>query len=215
MPTSDELRARFRAIPREVRDLHQDFAIRAWRGISWLERAEHIAGDDLEGRFLALWIGLNALYGQLDQEGRPWGDREALTAFISRIYPLDSTRRLGAVIASSQKAALGLIDNKHLFDAFWADSKTAMAELGREVKQSILRLTEKNQLPLWRTLMSRLYLMRNQLFHGASTKGSALNRKSLRNSVTILAGFLPACLEIMIAYGVTQDWGPVCYPPKP
>lgn len=54
MSASTELRSRFRAIPRDIRDQHQDFAIRVWRGISWLERAESTADDDLEGRFLAL-----------------------------------------------------------------------------------------------------------------------------------------------------------------
>ncbi len=214
MPASDELRVRFREIPRETRDQHQDFAIRVWRGISWLERAEILLTDDLEGRFLALWIGINALYGQLDRDGRPWGDREALAAFISRIYPLDSSGRLRAVVAKNQKSALSLIDNKFLFEGFWAGSKTAKADLGMEVKNAILMLTKPNQLPLWRMLLSRLYLMRNQVFHGASTKGSTLNRKSLRNCVTVLSSFLPACLETMIEYGVTQDWGEVCYPPK-
>lgn len=214
MSVSTDLRSRFRAIPKDARDQHQNFAIRVWRGISWLERNENLAENDFEDRFLALWIGLNALYGQLDQEGRPWGDREALDAFISRIYPLDCSGRLRAVITASQRAALSLIDNKYLHEGFWAESKTAKSDLGREVRQAILLLTKRNQLPLWRMIASRLYLMRNQLFHGASTKGSALNRKSLRDCITVLSGFLPACLETMIDYGVTQDWGQVCYPPK-
>lgn len=213
MLTSDQLRTRFRQIPRAARDQHQDFAIRVWRGISWLERAEKLETDDLEGRFLALWICLNALYGQLDQDGRPWGDREAMGAFISRIYSLDSSDRLRSALAKTQKAALSLIDNKYLHEGFWSGSKSAKADLGREVKDAILALTKSNQLPLWRRIFSRLYLMRSQLFHGASTKGSSLNRKSLRQCVTVLESFLPACIETMIEYGVTRDWGAVCYPP--
>ena len=45
MATANDLRVRFRDIPREIRDEHQDFAIRVWRGISWLERAEILPND--------------------------------------------------------------------------------------------------------------------------------------------------------------------------
>ncbi|HKQ50450.1 MAG TPA: hypothetical protein VJZ71_20425 [Phycisphaerae bacterium] len=62
-------------------------------------------------------------------------------------------------------------------------------------------------------LFDRLYVMRNQVFHGASTKGSKLNRRALQASATVLMDLLPVFLEIMIDVGIDSDWGAVCFPP--
>ncbi len=211
---ADRLRQRFRLIPRDTRDQHQDYAIRVWRAISWLERAEGIANDDVEGRYIACWIGFNALYGQLDRTHKPWGDREAQKAYLTRIYYLDTKRRFAGIIDRRQKAILSIIDNKYLHEAFWLDKPAAAKELQAVAKESILLLHQYHQLKLWRVIVERLYMMRNQVFHGASTKGSSLNRRALNNCTNIVSDFLPACIDIMLDYGVTEDWGKVCYPPK-
>jgi len=78
-PTADDLRKFFRVIPKEQRGAHQPFAIRVWRAISWMERAEQAA--EVEDQFISLWIAFNALYGRVDNQNQPWGDREATGAF--------------------------------------------------------------------------------------------------------------------------------------
>ena len=62
MPTSQELRQRFKAMPKEVRDAHQSSGIRIWRGPSWLERSENASEADIQ--FICLWIA-NALSARL------------------------------------------------------------------------------------------------------------------------------------------------------
>ena len=59
--TAIELRAAFRKLPKEDREANQGFAIRVWRALSWLERAEAMEAGDYEGRFISSWIGFNAL----------------------------------------------------------------------------------------------------------------------------------------------------------
>ena len=55
--------------------------------------------------------------------------------------------------------------------------------------------------------------MRQQVFHGAATSGSRLNRTALTRCTDVLAKVIPAMIEIMIAAGPDTDWGEVCFPP--
>lgn len=55
--------------------------------------------------------------------------------------------------------------------------------------------------------------MRQQVFHGAATSGSKLNRTALKRCTAILMQVMPAMIEIMIAAGPETDWGEVCFPP--
>ena len=70
MTPAADLREAFRKISKSQRDANQPFSIRVWRAISWLERAESFDASDPEGRFISTWIGFNALYGRLDDEGK-------------------------------------------------------------------------------------------------------------------------------------------------
>ena len=72
--TAAELREQFRAIPKPDREARQDFAIRVWRALSWIERAQRLDPADYEGRFISAWIAFNALYGRLQPGGHPLGD---------------------------------------------------------------------------------------------------------------------------------------------
>ena len=62
-------------------------------------------------------------------------------------------------------------------------------------------------------LVTRIYLLRCQLSHGASTCGSRLNRTSIKHCVTMMGWLLPAILHVWIDHGSDEDWGPMCYPP--
>jgi hypothetical protein len=68
-------------------------------------------------------------------------------------------------------------------------------------------------LPILQTLFERIYVMRLQVFHGASTKGSSLNRRALNECTAFLCEFLPLAMEVMIGNGLPIDWGAVCFPP--
>lgn len=214
MPSATELRTRFRALPKEARDANQSFAIRVWRGLSWLERAEGYEAADIEGRFITCWIGLNALYGRQDDQHRPWGDREALGTFLALVWRLDDRGILRQVLGRRQTAVLNLIDDCYLTPLLWEGQHApASRQVKKDVKEAILTYQRHDRLPILRLLFDRLYVMRNQVFHGASTKGSKLNRRALQASATVLMDLLPVFLEIMIEVGIDRDWGAVCFPP--
>jgi hypothetical protein len=54
----------FNAIPDDVKEAHQPFSIRLWRGLSWLQCSE--LAEDVDTRYMLLWVAFNAAYGQDD-----------------------------------------------------------------------------------------------------------------------------------------------------
>lgn len=210
MATASELRASFRSLPTAQRDANQGFSIRVWRALSWLERAESMGRSDYEGRFIAAWISFNALYGRLDSKHRPWGDRESWGAFTSTIWRLDDDKRLRRVLFKRQMMVLKLLDTKFLSAQYWEQGDAALRTIKKDVRHAI---TSYGTLHVFRNLFERLYIMRVQVFHGASTKGSKLNRRVLQSSGGVLLDLLPVMLEIMIVRGVEEDWGLVCFSP--
>lgn len=215
MPTAAALRDQFRRIPKDQREANQSFSIRVWRGLSWLERAEGLGSDDLEGRFIYSWIGLNALYGRKSPDAKPYREREALETFLAQVWRLDSHGLIGRILGRRQPAVLNLIENQYLSIPFWdGEPAPAIRKVKGEAKSAILLFPKSNREPIMRMLFERLYVMRNQIFHGASTKGGKLNRRTLQYSATLMVDLLPAFLEIMIESGVGQDWGEVMFPPR-
>ena len=210
---ADELRGRFRQIPKDQRETHQPFAIRVWRGLSWLERAEQAA--EVEDQFISLWIAFNALYGRQDEESRVWSEKKAWIELLGSVWRLDSEGLLRSHLRDRQVAVLGIIGNKYLSREFWDTPERDGHDkrLHEEVCSLLPRFGEKNLFPILATLFDRLYIMRVQLFHGASTKGSSLNRRTLRQCTLVLAEIMPTLLGIMIENGIGVDWGGICFPP--
>ena len=87
--TADTLRERFRSIPESERGANQAFSIRVWWGLSWLERAE--GANDVEVRFISLWIAFNAIYGYL-YEGANAPDHASWQEFLAKIVKADGQR---------------------------------------------------------------------------------------------------------------------------
>ncbi len=211
--TATELRKRFRDIPKDQRETHQPFAIRVWRGLSWLERAEQAA--EVEDQFIALWIAFNALYGRQDEESRVWSEKKAWMEFLGSVWRMDANGLLRSYMRDRQTVVLGIIGNKFLSREFWESpgGDGHDKRLHAEVRSLLPRFGEKNLFSILATLFDRLYIMRVQLFHGASTKGSSLNRRTLKQCTVVLADMIPILLAIMIENGIGVDWGGVCFPP--
>jgi len=112
--TAAALREAYRLIPKETRVENQSFSIRVWRALSWLERAESVETLDHEGRFISFWISFNALYGRIDEDGQPWGDREAWNAFLSCIWRIDHEHAISKAMGKRQIQILRLIGNEFL-----------------------------------------------------------------------------------------------------
>ncbi len=118
------------------------------------------------------------------------------------------------MLCKRQLPVLRLIESKYLSDKFWADpGRNCEHELKRQMEKLMPQFGTPHMLPVLTTLFERIYVMRLQVFHGAATKGSSLNRRTLAQCTGLLREFLPAMIDVMMRYGVETDWGPVCFPP--
>ena len=70
---------------------HPNLGLRVHRALSWLNRAEQ-SGEDLDGRFIFLWIAFNAAYAtEIDE--RYWLSEQAtFRDFLRKLIDLDSSR---------------------------------------------------------------------------------------------------------------------------
>ena len=116
------------------RALRDGFALpltlRVHRALSWLLRA-HREEDDLDTRFIHLWIGFNAAYaGDLERaleddegEGRRPGaatERERFDGFFRDLVRLDTDGRLYKALWTRFPQEIRiLLDNRYVFAPFW------------------------------------------------------------------------------------------------
>ena len=207
-----QLRERFKQTPQSDRDKYQAFSIRVWRGVSWLERAEN--APDLEGRFISLWIAFNAIYGRGDDGCMRAGDRGSWQSFLARkILERDANDILGRLVRQNQELICRLIECQYLFRPFWQKKDNWEDTLRRSVKRIRNAFDDGHVLPIVQELFERLYILRVQVFHGAATSGSKLNRETLEVGTQLLSFIIPAMLEIMLDVGPRAKWGDVCFPP--
>ena len=211
LQTAATLRRRFKAIAQEQRDANRAFSVRVWRGLSWLERAEKAA--DVEGQFISLWIAFNAIYGHMQGDGMNAPDHGSWQAFLAGIVRADGEDRLGQIMWAEQRYILRLVDNQYLFRPFWLGQADADEKLARNRRNVMVHLQNRSTVGVFQELFERLYVLRQQVFHGAATSGSKLNRSYLKAATGLLLKIIPAMIEIMIDSGPETDWGEICFPP--
>jgi hypothetical protein len=193
---------------------------RVYRANSWLRRAGSLAEDDHDGRFIFLWIALNALFGQARYRpdgGDPSGEWGDLARFLNQVCQLDqSHRRIRAALAPLNSPVTHLLSLPFLHRRYWIEGDTDSLRLS-------LQRDRQNAEAAWKRgqserclaeLFRRLYVLRNQLFHGASTDRSSANRDSLEAAVPVLAALVPVFRSLMKEAITREDWGPIPYIPR-
>jgi hypothetical protein len=208
------LRQRFKARCAETEQRHQNWQIRVHRALSWFERAIDTDADDQpDGRLLYGWIAFNALYGRWDREaGFPAPDIAAWRDFLKVVLEQDADKKIAESLQRLREQILQLIENRFVDLRFW-QNPTQPGNLRRRYHEALSLYVERRCLSLAILAMERVYVVRGQLAHGAATRGSELNRATLRQSRDVLEGLLLPILDIVIDHGCHDDWPPLCYPP--
>lgn len=214
------------SLKEKQRDLRDGFtlplALRVHRALSWLRRAEK-EQEDLDVRFILLWIGFNAAYaGDLDRalgsETGPNTERERIEDFFRALVALDSAGRIYDVIWQrfSQEIRL-LLDNKYVFAPFWKHQAGDPGGAGWELTFASAKtvanraLAERDTSLALSILFDRLYVLRNQLVHGGATWDSAANRSQVRDGTALLSCLLPVIIDVMLDHP-HEEWAMPNYP---
>ena len=213
IPTADELRRQYKAT-REGAD--PNWAIRMHRAVSWLKQAEKAAEYSEEAEFLFLWIALNSMYGCWSREkGFPKADSTTRPGFIEEVFTW-SPECFRAFADQNREHIRLLYKSKYLTTAFWgASDAEAAAEVARSDAEKLDWDLGTGKIGrVLRTLTERIYVLRSQIVHGASTSGSYLNRKVVETALYLLRQLVPLCIGVAATRGREKKWPELCYPPK-
>lgn len=201
---------------RRERDGYSDaLGLRIHRAISWLARAEQC--EDLDGRFVFLWISFNAAYSN-DLGDINMAESKQFGSFLSKLVELDQQQKIYNTIWQKYPSAIRvLLNNKYVYQPFWNHHNhlPGHQDWEKHFKASIhaasIALANKDTASVLGVIFNRLYTLRNQIIHGGATWNSSANRSQLRDAASILGELVPLLIETMMD---NQDahWGEACYP---
>lgn len=212
--THDELKQRHR----QERDAQPgNLRLRIHRALSWLKRAE-LAGEDMDGRFIFLWIAFNAAYAFEIDESERLSEQVTFRCFLEKLCGLDRDKRIAALVWKEFSGSIRLLlDNPYVFQTFWDFQRGKITEtewkerFAKGKKAAQLALASGNTPALLCVTFNRIYTLRNQIIHGGATCGGTVNRDQLRDCVNFLGKLVPLVIEVMMSHPETL-WGDACYP---
>ena len=194
-----------------------NLSLRIRRALSWLDRAEQCHDDD-DARFIFLWIGFNAAYGNNADVIAKAKESTVLRGFVRHLVKLDEENIFYNLIWKEYPGSVRLIlDNQYIYKPFWdshsgqpdksnwrswfnADKRRLAHAMGRQDTGTILTI-----------LLARLYTLRNQLVHGGATWNGEVNRDQLRDGVALLGQLVPQIIKTLMDHP-DEDWGAPYYP---
>ena len=206
-----------KARARRIEDRHPAIALRVHRAVSWLGRAERCDDDD-DGRFIFLWIALNAAYSdEIQRESTP--EQTVLDRFLKRLVELDRENLLYELVWAKFPGPFRLLlDNRFVFQPFWDYQNGKISERqwqrcfeGARTKAHLALRDRSRTDTVLAIVLARLYTLRNQLIHGGATWHSSVNRDQVRDGTAILADLVPRVIHLLMA-NPEEDWGDPCYP---
>ena len=203
---------------REIRDTFTpSLALRTHRALSWLHRAERET-EDLDARFVFLWIAFNAAYANEIHDRENFSERRLLLTFLSRLIDSDDEKLIYEIVWQEFPRSIRmLIDNKYVFQPFWDFHNGRILETEWQEKFARSRASVNRALGRMDTLrvlaevLNRLYTLRNQLVHGGATWNSSVNRSQIADGSAMLGLLVPTVIHLMMENG-DQLWGDACYP---
>lgn len=193
----------------------EDLGLRIHRAISWLNRAEQC--DDLDGRFVFLWISFNAAYSN-ELAGISIAESEQFRGFLSKLVELDTQQKLYNTTWQKYTSAIRvLLDNQYVYQPFWNHHNRIAGfddwekHFKANKQAANIALANKDTAAVLGIIFNRLYTLRNQIVHGGATWNSSANRSQLRDATAILGDLVPSLIEIMMD-NKDAHWGEACYP---
>ena len=197
------------------KNLEENFAIKLHRSISWLKRAENEI-DDNDAKFIFLWISFNATYTGLESIKNQTYSRKVWNKYFEILIDHDKDRHIYEYIWKTFSSKIRLVlRNQYLSASFWKNynnNREIWADEQEKLKKKVNKaLANQDSVSIMIILFDRLYVLRNQIFHGHSTWNSKVNREQLNLCTTLLAEIIPIFMTIMLR-NPSVDWGKLVVP---
>ena len=214
--------AKFRSAADVRQAQHNQDRIR--RADSWWRRSEKTSSDT--DKFIFLWIAFNAAYGVEAPVADPAmriGESEKFRAFCGEIVRRDDRNILQKILLETFSGPIRvLLKNRYVYEAFWKSvSGVPQAapwevQFQKENNRAFSAVMRGDTAVVLKVVLSRLYTLRNQIFHGGATYGTGWGKDQVRDGAAVMAAIVPAILDIMrtdIDRNPNTDvWGRVAYP---
>jgi len=191
-------------------------SLRLHRALSWLNKAEQVEDDD--SKFIFLWIAFNSAYAQESGQKHYDTERERYIAFIERLVSLDSEKKLYNLVWSQYSSNIrSILNNQFILADYWRFQSGDIKESAwieaknKAMKAAHTALAHNDTTTVLSIILSRLYVLRNQIMHGGATYGSGANRQQLADCSALMFDIVPLFIELMMA-GQHQVWGDAAYP---
>nr|AUN37414.1 hypothetical protein [uncultured bacterium] len=137
---------------------------------------------------------------------------ESCKRFLSRLVTADADGLLGKELTTLRTDIIAILENKFLDPIFWKDPKSP-GNIKAKSRRAPGLYYEKRWCDLLVYTIERIYVLRGQIVHGASTRGSRLNKLTLARCRRVLETLMSAVLPLVIDRMAHDDWPPLCYPP--
>ncbi|NWK83106.1 HEPN domain-containing protein [Acinetobacter sp. SwsAc4] len=201
-------------------NFNEDFRLRIHRSLSWLQRAEQAQQEqDLDSKFIYLWISFNAAYAKDLGAGLRSADKGAFVQFIYRICHLDKEQKIYYTVWNTFSGSIRiLLNNQFTFQPFWdyhnglITEQDWIASFEKNRKKALEALTQKDTPEILIAVFNHLYTLRNQIMHGGATFNSTVNRSQLKDACNILSTLIPEMLKVMLQNPDDKTWGKPFYP---
>lgn len=215
----------------------QSFLVRLRRAISWLDKAQQMEKDvketdkDLAPQFIFFWIGFNALYARDPDrflsglprrgpdkwiEGEKQSEKKEFRNYFRYLLKFDNAEdRVHKIIRSNiSEEIISLSKNKFVGESFWNSHHDIKKKIRWKLDGPLPRRSKQNTNKVLTHVFKRLYVLRNQLMHGAATWDGHLNKKQLSDGTKIMHWLLPVFIEIMLETPEDKwkGWGRVYFP---
>lgn len=191
------------------------FNNRIRRALSWLARAEREwERYDPDAVFIFYWIAFNAVYADDSPETYDLKEDEKFADYFSRIAELDASRDVfNAIWKEHNQSIRDLLDNQFVYKPFWKSAYDWRTRFENDVNRLEDAITSKQTDAILDLIFARLYVLRNQLLHGAATWRGATNRDQVEDGAAIMAFLLPHFINSMLD-NPDKGWGQPPYSPE-
>ena len=198
---------------RALRASYEDsFSIRIHRSLSWLNRSEKET-EDVDAKFIFLWISLNSAYSIHMDALKNQGDEELRSDFFQTLLKNGQNEIHEIIYERFSHEVRSILRNEFILTSLWEGKDDWEMKLKNEKREVQDALRDRNEtIYILTILFKRLYVLRNQIFHGSSTWQGKLNRQQVKDGANLLSYFLPAILSIMMENS-NDNWGVSAYPP--
>ncbi|MHC8440806.1 MAG: hypothetical protein ACYYK0_01180 [Candidatus Eutrophobiaceae bacterium] len=203
---------------RTIREgLPENISLRIHRALSWLHCAEQYE-NDLDAKFIFLWISFNAAYACEMPSRWETGERELLRNFLRIIIDSDKEKAVENLVWNEYANSIRLlINNRFLYQKFWdlqngLVSSDEWETVFKESKSAATKaLGYQDTTKVLSIVFERVYMLRNQLIHGGATWGGSVNREQIRDAAHLMGHIVPVLIHIMLNDKPTLIGAP-CYP---